>query len=645
MSERDQNDRSSTRAHAWVFVLVATALALTHALLVRYYFGSALLTEVPYTRGDFATHAEQVRRALESWQTAGRHWAYDVQLLAGAPNGVIFDADNKGWELWTWALVQLGVGEGKAYNAFVLAIHVLMPVVVYAAARVMRLDRAAALTTAGLAILLWGFDSFTRWMWFIGTVSYVFVAYFALLPLALFHRWLADRKLRFAIGCAVSLALAHLVHPYVFFILAGPMLAEYIRAALIDRSLRWTEHAITLGIAALTLVVNGWWLRSSLRFFHYILDSAYFEQSGLSFVFYDFLGLLHDPHTQGWIGARTAVRVLCLFLALFALRSWRRAGDRRRLPFLVLIVVMAAFAYLGGYTPVAQIQPYRHALPLGFALLIPAGWWLRESWRARPWRGMQAGQRALALVLLVFALQYVLRDVLYFFAPSLPDRQHLEDGRVVPLGMLGHALTPGYRYDDQHDWEGIVGWIAEHDDGQARWLIQDQVLGEYVMARTKAQVVGGFLVRNIEHSDANWFRRVALEPPYDAEQMRRYLQTYAIRWVVVKKQDMSPWWDAQTQLFSRAGFVDDMLIYYVKGPISLVEGKGKVTASINRIEVAGTPPNRDVVLRFHWMETLGCTPDCRIEREVVVGDRVGFIRVPAPHPRDFVIENTYRFPD
>src|SRR5690606_37976783 len=197
---------------------------------------------IHYSRGDFATHAEQVRRVLEAFETAGRHWAYDVQLLAGAPNGVLFDADNKGWELWTWALVKLGVGEGKAYNAFVLAIHVVMPVVVYTAARVMRLDRAAALTATGLAILLWGFDSFTRWMWFIGTVSYVFVAYFALLPLALFHRWIEDRQLKFAIGCALSLAFAHLIHPYIFFILVGPMLAEYIRAGLIERSLRWTEH-------------------------------------------------------------------------------------------------------------------------------------------------------------------------------------------------------------------------------------------------------------------------------------------------------------------------------------------------------------------------------------------------------------------
>jgi hypothetical protein len=615
-----------------------------HALSILYIFGDTLpLPELAFNRGDFATHAEQVRRVLESFETAGKHWAYDVQMLAGAPNGVMFDADNKGWELWTWALVRLGVAEGKAYNAFVLTIHAVMPFCVYASARLFRLDRPAALTATSLAMLLWAFDSFTRWMWFIGTVCYVFVAYFALLPLALFHRWIEDRRPIFALGCAVSLAFAHLVHPYIFFILVVPMTAEYVRAGLLERSMSWAHHAVTWAIAGLTLVVNGWWLRTALRFVHYLLDSAYYEQSGLRFLVYDFFGLLFDASTQGMIGPQTGVRLVALIATVCALRSWKRDADRRRLPFLLLIVVMAAFAYLGGYTPVAQIQPYRHALPLGFALLIPAGWWLAETLRARPWRNLQTGQRALALLLVLLAVQHLARDVFYFFAPSLPDRQIMEGGREVPMGALGHALTPAYRYEDQNQWEGLIAWVAKHDDGQARFLVQEQVLGEYLMARTKAQIIGGFLVINIEHSDANWFRREGIEPPYDAEQMRRYFETYAVRHVIVQKQGMSPWWDQQKDLFARAGFVDGMVIYRVIPKVSLIDGKGKVSARINRIEVIGTDPNRDVVVRYHWMETLRCSPDCTIVREPVDGDRVGFMRVPAPHPRNFLIENSYEW--
>jgi hypothetical protein len=77
-------------------------------------------------------------------------------------------------------------------------------------------------------------------------------------------------------------------------------------------------------------------------------------------------------------------------------------------------------------------------------------------------------------------------------------------------------------------------------------------------------------------------------------------------------------------------------------PVSLIGGNtGTVHASLNRIEVRGTIPDRDVVLRYHWMETLVCRPRCTLAREPVAGDPVGFLRIRAPHPPDFVVENGY----
>ena len=47
-------------------------------------------------------------------------------------------------------------------------------------------------------------------------------------------------------------------------------------------------------------------------------------------------------------------------------------------------------------------------------------------------------------------------------------------------------------------------------------------------------------------------------------------------------------------------------------------------------------------LRYHWMETLECQPDCEIQRaKIDEVDPVGFIAVPAPHPADFEVVNGY----
>ncbi len=51
------------------------------------------------------------------------------------------------------------------------------------------------------------------------------------------------------------------------------------------------------------------------------------------------------------------------------------------------------------------------------------------------------------------------------------------------------------------------------------------------------------------------------------------------------------------------------------------------------------------MLRYHWLETLRCLPDCKIERVEVAGDPVGFIQVAPGHPKDFLVFNKYAFPN
>jgi hypothetical protein len=621
--------------------LALLAVLALHVALVAYAWGKQLpLSDIPLNKGDFSTHAEQVRAVIEGLQGWGQHWVYDVRLLAGTPSGVLFDADVKGWELFTYALVELGYPQGWAYNLHALLIHLCLPLCVYASARLVRLDAMAATIATALCVLLWSYDSFTHWMWSIGTVTYCAVAYFCLLPLALFWRWLEDRRAWAAVACAVALALGHLEHPYLFFILVWPMLALWWRAGWVERTLTWRGQLTVIAIAATTLLVNGWWLRTALQFFHYILDSAYYEQGGIEFVFWDLVGLLHDSSTQGMIGPRVSVRLFALVCAIAGLRRWRASADRRRLPFLVLIVSMAAIAFLGGYTPFAQIQPYRHNLVLGFALVIPAGWWLRELIRERAWRSLTTDQRVLGGALALLAALMFVRDALYFHARSLRDRQHMEDGSEVLMDSLGHAFTPRYDYDEQNDWEPIIAYIRANDDGRLRWLVGDQVLGEYLIARTDAQIMGGFLVLNLEHSDANWVRHNGA-PPYDVEEFKEYLRTYAVGWIVINRRALHEWWDQHPELFARAALVGDNLVLRIKLPVSLIEGRGRVKSSTNRIEVTRSDPNEDILLRYHWLETLRCTPDCTIERVPLEHDRVGFMRIPAPHPRDFVIENGY----
>ena len=63
--------------------------------------------------------------------------------------------------------------------------------------------------------------------------------------------------------------------------------------------------------------------------------------------------------------------------------------------------------------------------------------------------------------------------------------------------------------------------------------------------------------------------------------------------------------------------------------------------AFNRISITEAHGD-DIVIRFHWMETLRCRHDCVVHRLKIPGDRVGFIRVHKP-PRHFEIYNSYIF--
>ena len=629
--------RRVLRGVAWA--LAAAVVFLGPVWLLAYFGGARLLSETPQSGFDFDTHVSQVWRVVEGLEGWGASWIYDVQHLAGYPKGTIFDADNKGWELFTWALVSLGVPQGLACNLFVVVAHLAVAPVVYASARLFRLGRGASLLAAGMAVLYWYFDSWNHWEWFVGMIAYAIAGYLFLVPLAAFWRWTEERRWWQALLCAGSMAVAHLVHPYTFFILVGPMAALYLRLA---RSLTRREHAVVWGIAGVTLLANGWWLLVALRFWHYILDSSYFGHTTLESLAWDVFGLVGDPAAQGVVGNRTGFRLVLLAAGIAGTVAWWRRADARALTFGVGLGVLLVLTYLGGYTFFANIQPHRHVGPTGFLAVIPAAGAVELLAREQLWSRLSRPAWALLAVLAVPAFQHLSRDVLYFTARSLPPPAKLLDGQQVWYTMLGYGPHGDFSYADWNHDE-LAEWVRAHDDGSARFLVENWHVGEQLTWKTDAQILGGFIWRNMGHSWANFFRRRP-QGIASSEELGRYLKTYAARWVIVSTPAaQAPWWD-KSPVLEPVATVSHFRIYRSKLPVSLLaEGRGKVTASTNRILVTGSDPSKDVVLRFHWMETLACGPDCRMEKEPIDDvDGVGFIRVPAPHPVDFEIRNVYR---
>jgi hypothetical protein len=506
----------------------------------------------------------------------------------------------------------------------------------------------SSLLCAALASLFWFFDSFSHWVWWVGMGAYGLASFACVLPLALFHRFCEQRRPWQAALCAMLIGVGHLVHPYTFFMLAVPMAVLYLRART-RFGLR--EHAQVFAIVALTLAFNAYWLINAARHWHYVLDSAYFGQTGLSYLVADYFSLLRNPSDTGVIGTRTGFRFLIVAMGLVGLVLWRRERDARFLPFASALAVLLVLAYFGAYVPGAsQLQPYRHVMPAGFLAMIPAAYAVQWAVEHGGFAAMNATARVALAIAALIALQHLGRDVLYFMPSIVPPCPPLIDGTTSPVtayGYLSHFQEPQHiEYRLPRDalveagMDEVVKWVQAHVPKGQRILVDKAVLGERIAWKTGVEVLGGFRERNVAHAKANFFRRFGDEK-VAPDVLRDYLQTFAVSWVIT--HDARPDFDEANELLEPALRVGGRYVYRTRPQIGFfLRGAGALRATTNRIELRATPPKMDLVLSYHWHEALTCAPGCRIERFSHPLDDVGFIRIPAPHASDLVIANGYR---
>jgi hypothetical protein len=651
----DLPPRLPSAPRRWAFWIAVAALLAAQLAMTAYFLPPKLvLDDEPISWLDFDTHVGQVWRFIESEDRWGEPWMYDPYQYAGYHSNTVFDADNKGWEVWTYALAKAGVPRAVAFDLFILFAHLLAPWLMFAAARMFGLDKWGAFIAALLGMSLWFFDAFPRWCWWIGMIAWAWAAILGPVAIAALYRFLRDGRRFHAIVCALVLAVGHLIHPYMFVAVAAPMAALYVRAF---RRLSPARHLGVLAVAAFTVAVNAYWIAWALRFWHYVGDAGFCFQAGLEYLLTDTLGLMgKDLLVSGALGNRTAFRLACIAGALAALVCWRRSRDDRLLPFGVALGATFGVTYLGGYAWITtQIQPYRFVLPAIFLAVVPAAWFVAETLRSGALSKLPKLAYAALGVVAFVAIPALARDALYFFPAALPSQSPLYDVMPVPMGNRADAPIPWRGWHKQmelrpsshfRDMNDLTRFVNEADKADGRILVEWYVLAEHLAWRTRGQFLGGFTRAEAHASASNLFQRDP-EGLLPAAALKKYFEDYAVKWVIVThKKRVEQRRDLLEPLggippYDKDGFPLHR-VYKTKIEVSyFAENGGRVQIDYNTIQVSGTDPKRDVVLRFHYLETLACEPGCALRREPLENDPVGFIRVPAPHPESFAIVNRY----
>jgi hypothetical protein len=621
-------------------VLLALAVLL-HVGLIAYFVDPGLLTSgEPVLTYDYALHVYQVQRAVEAFETWGKLWSYDPFVLAGQPAGVVEDLTSKSAILFAIAAGRLGVPLGTAMNLYVLLGHLAVPAAAWASARLFDLSRRLAALAVLSWVLLWHFDSLLHWCWYVGMISWAMASTLSVLVVALCYRATRSHRPAPYAALAVAAAALCLIHPFAVLTVAPPLAVVYAQAA---RRLPWREHAaLWLGVllAASTTLV---WIGPALRFRHYIGDVDAFLRPTLPYALYDALDLLRDILMTGQ-PVRTLLRTVFFAAGLVGIVRLRRARDPRAPVFATLVLFGIAFGYLGGWFRLTwQTQPYRQLAPAMLAATLPALLLLDALARERVVTNLPRPVRGLLFALALVAAGRFAQTVLQFLPTLLPARAVYaglaHDPPVpplppdeLPLAVLGHAGAPPAHRDVRTALE------AQHG-GRGRVVVLDWALGEYLAAFTKLPLLGGIAERNVPHADAHPLRHDLTPRAPGDDPVARYLETYAVGWVVFSGE-VHPL-ELRADLLEPAGrFGPHRLARTRREPSYVALGAAdSIGQALNTITVRGAR-GPELVLRFHWMETLRCRPGCNIRRVPVPGDRVGFIAIPDP-PASLVIESRY----
>lgn len=619
---------------------ILTALVVLHVGLVLYFEPlDIVFGPHPFGIGDYYFHFLQSFRFIEGMEDWGKTWVYDVQLLAGYPVNTLTDADNKGWELWTYAMWKLGMSKGAAFNSFLLMAHLMLVPTMYLSARLFRLNRIGILIAVAFGTALWFFDSAAHFCWYAGMGAYCFAGYLFLLPCALFYRYITDRKIGYALFAALLLGIVLHIHPYSFFAMVVPMGVLYLQS--VKTLTRW-QHATVVGVAVVAIAINAHWLLIALDFWRYIVDSAFYGQTTIAYLPADFLGIALDYRATGGIEPHTAFRFLAFVAAFVTIVLWRQSRDHRFSCFAISISILLGLGYLGGYLKVTgQIQPYRLVYPAFFLSVIPASALIDILIERGAFRNRPRPIVFLIILLLVPCVQNLSRDVFYFFPTLFPVIEELKNKSTTSLNLVNRP--PLYRHERWRPTDDILAeWVRSNSRTTGRFLVEFESAGEQLPWKTEAEIIGGFSVRNLEHTYANVFRpQPLLKRAMTDGEFLEYLETYAIKWIILPVNHVWNYtWSDLLDIVVKNFY--GIRIYQTRfEPSYFHKGSGQIKARTNRIAVWNSDPNEDIVVRYQWIHTLRCHPRCTARRYPNKYTKAGFIEIPAPHPVRFVIENDY----
>ena len=604
-----------------MLILHAFALALSFETIY------ALFGNQPLIDQDWGLHFHHLKSLEAFWRDGAGLSGYNPYFMAGYPSNTIQDLSVKFFEFAALGLSTIALAPVQWFKIAAFLAMASVPALSYFAGRnfFYNLDSRdmIALGSASLGTLYW-WNSLPREMFFYGMIGFPVAAYFSVWGVSLFYRLVMEspKPGLLHVGWLLFAAVILPLHVQSLVIFAPSMIA-----LLIVQPRRMTAMLFFWLVAALAIcaLVNFTWLITAFNHRQDDVSSAIVAQLPL-FASSDPLTFLID-----YLGAKgywtfrpsfveKGFRLMLLILGVLGTIDLIKKGNR---PVGVALTaglsVLFLLTYFGAFIPgLAAWQPLRFKVPFDLFLVIGAAYclnqWLigQKAWRFHLVPAM------IALGGLAFAINLVQTESL---------------GKLQLRSRMLPEIT------------AIIDWVSRETPRDARVLFEESgdetgfvydgmYLSSFLPHLTGRQLIGGPInLYNDRHHFAEFHSGKLFKRDIGTiadDELRNYLRLYNIGAVVtfhpasVKKLLSIP---GLVTVDRRIGPIHLMK---VNQPLSwFVEGEGKVQVSANRLELRDLK-GREIVIKYHWLESLNATPAVKIVPIKFADDPIPFIKLIDP---------------
>ena len=583
------------------------AVGLAHAIAFCFFFPpQQILSPEPVHSGLHAPHFYSAFAAHRLLAQGGQLWGYDPFFLAGYPAGAVFDPDTRGAELWAHVFAFAGLV--PATKSFILFVHALVPVCVYAAARILGIERGAAVASTFLVVCTWHagqpFIGILRWA---GMHSYLLACLLALVGIACCVRFF-DRDHRVRAACCIAAtgvaALLGWIQPagLVLFAPAAGL------ACLCGATGLRRRDVVAIALAAIVLAgVHAAWIGPLWRQRDLLAPaSPALQLDGVKELLAAFARR----------GALPAIATMLLGGAGLWIERHRRPLVTAVLAGTAIVIAIAA-AY-GVHVPgLRRLETARLAIGLPLVLAPMAGIALRRSLDVL----QQAVGRPLAWTALCIAC-------------TVPPFLGLLDARFFGVHRLDATLDPGFAEVVQAletSTPEDARLLFESTSGAPTQISTGASLQALLPLYLRRELVGapmpGLALRHARLDFGGGLLASTPLAQWTNDSFQRFLHRYHVGGVAAWSPAARSFLGRQADALELVATVRGFDVYRVRVPNTFVaRGAARVRADYGRIEVDAIAADT-LDLRYHWMKGMQAAPSIPIEQWKDPADPIGFIRL------------------